>query len=269
LSRAKAFVVSSWLRRFHRWVSITFTATVIANFVARAATRVRPPSCDGRFGLPTLAAVALSACALTPAVAQAPSPHLPGFPADLVWRNTPSDWNIAQDGTLTITAGKGTDRFAWPGGGSTQDASPWLLFKASDDFMLSTKVAIDAPSPYDAGCLVLNATISDWAKFCLEMQNDKHPAVISVVTRTLSDDVTSFSIKGKSAWLKLARVDQVIFFYASEDGRNWTIIRKFHLDAPDGLCAGFSAQSPNGDGATARFSNFHYLAERIDMWKLN
>ena len=36
MSRAKGIVVSSWLRQFHRWVSIAFTATVIANFVARA-----------------------------------------------------------------------------------------------------------------------------------------------------------------------------------------------------------------------------------------
>ena len=36
MSRAIGIVVSSWLRQFHRWVSIAFTATVIANFVARA-----------------------------------------------------------------------------------------------------------------------------------------------------------------------------------------------------------------------------------------
>ncbi len=36
MSRAKVIVVSSWLRQFHRWVSIVFTATVIANFVSRA-----------------------------------------------------------------------------------------------------------------------------------------------------------------------------------------------------------------------------------------
>jgi hypothetical protein len=42
MSGAKAIIVSSWLRRFHRWVSIAFTATVIANFVARAIGT--PPS---------------------------------------------------------------------------------------------------------------------------------------------------------------------------------------------------------------------------------
>ena len=34
--KAKGVVFSSWLRQSHRWVSIAFAATVIANFVARA-----------------------------------------------------------------------------------------------------------------------------------------------------------------------------------------------------------------------------------------
>lgn len=33
---------SAWIRRTHRWVSIAFTATVIANFAAM--TRGRPPA---------------------------------------------------------------------------------------------------------------------------------------------------------------------------------------------------------------------------------
>jgi len=42
MSRAKGNAVSSWLRQFHRWVSIAFTVTVIANFVAMALGK--PPS---------------------------------------------------------------------------------------------------------------------------------------------------------------------------------------------------------------------------------
>jgi hypothetical protein len=36
MSTVKSIVVGSWLRQFHRWVSIAFTATVIANFIVRA-----------------------------------------------------------------------------------------------------------------------------------------------------------------------------------------------------------------------------------------
>ena len=32
-----------WIRQFHRWVSIAFTVTVIANFIALAQGRGAPP----------------------------------------------------------------------------------------------------------------------------------------------------------------------------------------------------------------------------------
>jgi len=42
MSRTKGIIVSSWLRQFHRWMSIAFTATVIANFVVVQKGRLRP-----------------------------------------------------------------------------------------------------------------------------------------------------------------------------------------------------------------------------------
>lgn len=32
----KGPAVSGWIRQFHRWISIAFTATIIANFAVRA-----------------------------------------------------------------------------------------------------------------------------------------------------------------------------------------------------------------------------------------
>ena len=34
---------SSWTRQIHRWVSIVFTATVLANFIALGSGRGTPP----------------------------------------------------------------------------------------------------------------------------------------------------------------------------------------------------------------------------------
>jgi hypothetical protein len=36
--------MSAFIRKFHRWVSIVFTLTVIANFVAMALTGGQPPA---------------------------------------------------------------------------------------------------------------------------------------------------------------------------------------------------------------------------------
>ncbi|MFC3653266.1 DUF1349 domain-containing protein [Dyella humi] len=190
-----------------------------------------------------------------------------GLPSPYTWQNKAAEWN-ANANSLTLTAGKKTDWFVYPGGGYTANSSPRLLFKAADDFMLSTKVEVKAHATYDAGCLALYASTSTWAKLCVEAQADHRLDVISVVTRGSSDDATSFPVSGTSIYLKIAKADGTIFFYASEDGKAWTIIRKLTLPPGDGLLAGFSAQSPDGNGASALFTDFHYLPQKINLWNL-
>lgn len=202
------------------------------------------------------------------AVAQGSAPKLPGFPTDFAWQNTPAEWNAKGD-TLTIAAGKKTDWFVWPGGGYTADNSPRLMFKAADDFMFSTRVQVQAHKTYDAGCIALYGSPSLWAKLCLEAQADGRLDVISVVTHGRSDDATSFAALGTSIYLKVATANGVTFFYASEDGKTWTIIRKFSLESRDGFRAGFSAQSPDGEGARATFTEFDYLPKSVNLWVLH
>ena len=71
-----------------------------------------------------------------------------------------------------------------------------------------------------------------------------------------------------SIYLKAAKDHGAIFFYASQDGRKWEIVRKFNLDSSDGLWVGFSAQSPDGEGATARFTNVRYSGGPVNLWDL-
>jgi hypothetical protein len=74
-------------------------------------------------------------------------------------------------------------------------------------------------------------------------------------------------VSGTSTFLKVAKSQRALFFYGSSDGRKWTIVRKFNLDVP-ALSTGFSVQSPDGNGASAVFSDFHYQTGQIDLWKL-
>jgi hypothetical protein len=39
-----AMNLRDWMRQSHRWLSIVFTATVLANFIARALASGEPPS---------------------------------------------------------------------------------------------------------------------------------------------------------------------------------------------------------------------------------
>jgi hypothetical protein len=43
-SKEVAMNWNKWIRQSHRWLSVIFTATVIANFVAIALTKGMPPS---------------------------------------------------------------------------------------------------------------------------------------------------------------------------------------------------------------------------------
>jgi hypothetical protein len=51
---------NSWIRQIHRWMSIIFTVTVIANFIALARGHGMPPSWVTYSPLPPLALLAFS-----------------------------------------------------------------------------------------------------------------------------------------------------------------------------------------------------------------
>jgi len=150
--------------------------------------------------------------------------------------------------------------------GARRENSPRLVFQPADDFVLSTRATVDFRTQWDAGVLVLYVNDDTWAKLCFEMTGEKHPAIVSVVTRGLSDDNNSIAITGKQVYLKIAKAGQAIFFYASEEGQNWKIIRTFSFGPDAKVRAGFSSQSPVGEGCTTVFDQITYLAKRVDLW---
>lgn len=195
------------------------------------------------------------------------APVIAGLPGPLVWQHPPAQWKIDDGNTLSITANKQTDWYASAMGGEPSDNSARLLFKPAEDFMLSAKVNVDFHSQWDAGVLVLYVNDAVWAKFCLEMTMEKHPAIVSVVTRGLSDDNNSIPVNGSSAYLKIAKVGHAIYFFASEDGKNWSTIRIFSLGEKLDLRAGFSSQAPVGDRCTTTFTEIDYRPNIKDAWQ--
>ena len=210
--------------------------------------------------------VALACFAGLAGMARGQTPVLTGIPGLMVWQNAPAHWKVNEPGTLSITAGKGTDWFVSPMDGARRENSPRLVFEPADDFVLSARVTVDFRSQWDAGALVLYVDDSTWAKVCVEMTVEKHPAIVSVVTKGLSDDNNSIAVAGKAVYLKIAKAGQAIFFYASEDGQSWKIIRAFSFGAGVKVRAGFSSQSPVGDGCMTVFDQISYQAKRVDLW---
>ncbi len=191
------------------------------------------------------------------------SPALTGIPGPLEWHNQPAHWDVKDGTTLSITAGKVTDWFVDPFDGRTTKNSPLLLFEPAQDFVLSALVEVQHKSKYDAGALVVRVDDHTWAKFALELSAEGRPTFVSVVTRGRSDDCNSSSIDAHTAYLQIARSGDTFVLHASADGSKWSVIRTFTLGPVKGLRAGFSAQSPTGEGCSATFSKIRYSAKRI------
>jgi regulation of enolase protein 1 (concanavalin A-like superfamily) len=87
--------------------------------------------------------------------------------------------------------------------------------------------------------------------------------IVSVVTRGVSDDANGAVVAGDRIWVRVARIGGACALHASDDGERWYLVRHFALDAPDGLAAGFLAQSPTGEGCTAMFDDVRFAAQTL------
>jgi regulation of enolase protein 1 (concanavalin A-like superfamily) len=187
---------------------------------------------------------------------------VPQFPAPLSWEVAPATWNL--DGALTVTAPPRTDLFADPAGGEPLTAAPRLLGPVEGDhFQLSARVTCTFAGAFDAGALLLWADEGRWVKLALERSPDGEPGVVSVVTDGLSDDANAFAVAGDAVWLRISRLGGSCALHARHDDEPWRFVRHFALATTDGLRAGFLAQSPAGDGATARFESIAFTPERL------
>lgn len=187
---------------------------------------------------------------------------LPTIPEPLHWDAAPAHWHMAADGALAIGAGERTDLFVDPGGTAVTLNAPRLLFQPGGDFVLSAQVQVDFASTYDAGVLLLYSDQRTWAKLCFEFSPQRQPMIVSVVTREYSDDCNSFVVDGNQVWLRIARMGQAFAFHASTDGAFWHFIRHFSLSAPS-VAAGFSSQSPTGQGCVSTFTQIAYAQQTL------
>ena len=181
----------------------------------------------------------------------------------LRWLGRPAGAAV-RDGGLELAAGPRTDWFVDPGGEAPPVANaPALVGGPSGDFLLSSRVAVEFASVFDAGALVLFGHERAWAKLCLEYSPQHEPMIVSVVTRDLSDDCNSFVVEGNSAWLRVSRTGRTFAFHASTDGSSWELVRHFALQPDDELLVGFETQSPLGEGCTAFFSDIRYATRTL------
>jgi hypothetical protein len=185
----------------------------------------------------------------------------PSLPGRLSWRNRPREWQLDENGWLSITAAAKTDLFNDPAGSARIANSPCAFFTPPDpEFLLSARVSVEFASTFDAGVLQLRGSDESWAKLCFEFSPQREAMAVSVVTRGLSDDCNSALIEGGAVNLRIAHTPVTTSFHYSLDGGFWHLVRYFTLGRLAAPQAGFSSQSPTGGGCRAVFSEISYRA---------
>jgi uncharacterized protein len=189
--------------------------------------------------------------------------ELAPLPMALDWQVAPADWSVWPGGSLHVAAGPLTDLFVDPAGRPPTLNAPRLVGPVAGDFLLSARVTADLQATFDAGALVLHAADDAWVKLALERSPQGDGTIVSVVTRGLSDDANSWVVEAGSAWLRIARIGSTCALHASSDGARWELVRHCAFDVPNDLTAGFLAQSPTGEGATATFDDVRFAAQTL------
>ncbi|WP_455382379.1 DUF1349 domain-containing protein [Salinispira pacifica] len=204
------------------------------------------------------------------------------IPSPLRWHNRPVEFDLPAGGDLLVASGAGTDLFTDPADptGAGTDNAPAALFETTDSrFMLFARVTVEFASTFDAGVLLVRAGSDRWGKLCFEYSPAGEPMVVSVVTRSFSDDCNSTVVAGRSVLLRISRLDRTFAFHYAVDpgasegeqpavggadgtagsgGGRWNLVRYFSLGDAPSIEAGFLCQSPTGQGCRCRFSAIGY-----------
>ena len=158
-------------------------------------------------------------------IAMSPEELLPDL--KLRWLGEPANARLGES-SVAITAGATTDWFIDPSRAAAPVLNaPALVGSPSGDFLLSSRVAVEFASTFDAGALVLYGDQRVWAKLCFELSPARAPMVVSVVTRDLSDDCNSAVVDADHVWLRVSRIGAAFAFHSSSDGATWNLVRHF------------------------------------------
>lgn len=172
---------------------------------------------------------------------------------------------VIENGTVHLFASAGADLFVDPqpdSDGSLPDAERFVA-NVTGDFTLSAYVEADTAKQYDSGVLLVWASDKVWAKICVEQDPQGRQRLVSVVTVGASDDANGPFLERAAAYLRVTRKGDVFGLHASQDGKEWDLLRYFGLGVTntEPISVGILAQSPSGPGCEARFGELKFTSQ--------
>ncbi|HSR39734.1 MAG TPA: DUF1349 domain-containing protein [Phnomibacter sp.] len=188
--------------------------------------------------------------------------RMKGLPYGMFWENKPKAYRISKD-SLIIDSGPKTDMFRDPNVTYNTDNAPKLMFRADEHFVLTANIHHAFASKWDGGALVIKTDSLNWIKFCFEKDYTGARRIVSVATNNISDDANHVASSKNAAWFKVAKADNVITLYVSDDGKKWLLVRHLQFNSSQKPLIGFLAQSPTGNNCRVTFSKIRYMAVKI------
>ena len=188
--------------------------------------------------------------------AQQLTERIESIPYSLTVYNSPVGYSIEKNAIQLSAEGK-TNLYNNSNGSPKVTNAPMILFEPDGDFTLSAKVSGKLKAIYDVAALVVYQDENTWAKFCYENSVKKQPTIVSVVTRTYSDDCNSI-LTGDYAYIAIIKKGNQYTFNYSIDRKEWDMIRSFNLETTGKIKVGFAAHGSRGDGFTGVFSEIKF-----------
>lgn len=133
--------------------------------------------------------------------------------------------------------------------------APFYYTEVTGDFVFRTRVRPGFRSVYDACAVMVIQEEKLWTKIAFEKSDFGTTAAVCVVTNGVSDDANGCDIAQEEIWLQIVRVGDVFATHYSLDGKDFHMVRLFHLPVAETVRVGLEAQSPAGEGGIRYFGD--------------
>jgi regulation of enolase protein 1 (concanavalin A-like superfamily) len=171
------------------------------------------------------------------------------------WYNEPSQWH-AQDNTVTVQVGPGTDFWRLTHSGIIRDNGHFYYQSHEGDFLAQVKFSGQYASLYDQAGLMVRVDEDHWLKCGVEFLDGVQHAS-AVVTREYSDwSFVALPDNPASLWLRVKRQGITLEVYYSLDGEHYQLLRQAYLSHAPIMQIGLLCASPEGPGFPVTFENF-------------
>ncbi|WP_236243680.1 DUF1349 domain-containing protein [Streptomyces sp. CC228A] len=172
---------------------------------------------------------------------------------------------VRRTAELAVRAARGADLFSMPGAYEAGGV-PLLSRTVTGDHTAWTRITVDGHAFGDAGGIAVHGA-DGWFKACVERTRAGGWAVVTVVSRPVSDEALGPALSGPRADLLVTReAARHAVFCRERPDEDWRFVRTFTGVAADGeqdLRLGLFAQAPFSDACTAAFTAPQYVPSAL------